>query len=120
MNSRQQAMSIAEAIEDAKGCDIVVLDVSEISGFADYFVIASGTSSRHVRSLADRTLETLDGLTPGHARVEGLETCRWVLVDAFDVVVHLFLDEARDFYGLERLWHEAERVERPERLARAL
>ncbi len=120
MNTRQQAMSIAEAIEDAKGRDIVVLDVSEVSGFADYFVIASGTSNRHVRALAERTLETVDRMIAGHPRVEGLQTCRWVLVDAFDVVVHLFLDEARDFYGLERLWDEGQPVERPERLARAL
>jgi ribosome-associated protein len=101
---------VARALEDARGEGILVLDVAEISGFADYFVIATGSSTRHVRTLAERALEVLERPSGKRSGVEGLETCRWVLVDGFDVVVHVFLEEARDFYGLERLWDEAESV----------
>ncbi|MCE2390721.1 MAG: ribosome silencing factor [Proteobacteria bacterium] len=106
-------MAIVGALEDAKGHDLCVLDVSEISSFADYLVIATGTSDRHVRTLAERARETASRAASEHPRVEGLETCRWVLVDAFDVVVHVFVPEARDFYALERLWDEADPVDSP-------
>jgi ribosome-associated protein len=110
LNSKDQALAVARALDDARARDIAILDVAEISGFADYFVIATGTSVRHVRTLAERALEALDRSGCKRTAVEGLETCRWVLVDGFDVVVHLFVDEAREFYGLERLWDEAESV----------
>jgi ribosome-associated protein len=110
LNSKQQALAVARALEDARAEDIAILDVAEISGFADYFVIATGTSVCHVRTLAERALEALGHSTRKRSGVEGLEACRWVLVDGFDVVVHLFLDEAREFYGLERLWDEAESI----------
>lgn len=110
MNSKDQAQAVARALEDARARDVVIMDVSSISGFADYFVIATGTSTRHVRTLADRTLEALARAGCKRSALEGIDSCRWVLVDGFDVVVHLFLDETRDFYGLERLWDEAESV----------
>ncbi len=119
MNSREQALAVAGAIDDAGGAEVVVLDVSEISGFTDYFVLATGTSDRHVRALADRALETLGRVSDRSPRVEGRGTSRWVLVDGFDVIVHLFTGEARDFYGLERLWGEAEAVDRGEPRAQA-
>jgi ribosome-associated protein len=110
LNSKDQAQSVARALEDARARDVLILDVSQISGFADYFVIATGTSTRHVRTLADRTLEALARAGCKRSALEGIDTCRWVLVDGFDVVVHLFLDETREFYGLERLWDEAQSV----------
>jgi ribosome-associated protein len=106
-------MAIADALDQAKAQDIRVLDVSEVSGFTDYFVIATGSSTRHVRTLADKAREAADRTGAGRTRVEGLEACRWVLIDALDVVVHVFVEEAREFYGLERLWDEAESVELP-------
>ena len=111
MRSRQRAVDVAGALEAAKGLDLRVLDVSQVSGFADYFVIATGRSARHVRTLADKALEAASRGISEHPRVEGMETCRWVLVDAFDVIVHVFEPEAREFYGLERLWDEADSVE---------
>jgi ribosome-associated protein len=119
LNSREQALAVAAALDDAKGVDIQVLDVSEISGFADCFVIATGTSDRHVRTLTERALEALQHTGADRPRVEGRETSRWVLVDAFDVIVHLFQADARDFYGLERLWGEAREIERERRAAGA-
>jgi ribosome-associated protein len=106
-------MAIADALDQGKGRDIRVLDVSEVSGFTDYFVIASGSSTRHVRALADKAREAAERVVTGPVRVEGLEACRWVLIDALDVVVHVFVEEAREFYGLERLWGEAAPVAVP-------
>ena len=89
---------------------MVVLDVHELTLIADYFVIASGANQRHVKSLADRLI---DG--PGFSRrpnhVEGYALGRWILLDYGDVVVHVFLDEERSFYGLERLWGDAPELE---------
>lgn len=95
------------AIEDRKGAQIAVLDLRGVNDATDFFVIASGTSDAHVRGLSDAVVDRLEkqGLRPHH--VEGGTTGRWVLLDYVDFVVHLFHPEARDFYQLERLWHDA-------------
>ena len=95
------------AIEDRKGAQIAVLDLRGVNDATDFFVIASGTSDAHVRGLSDAVVDRLEkqGLRPHH--VEGAATGRWVLLDYVDFVVHLFHPEARDFYQLERLWHDA-------------
>lgn len=93
---------------DRKATNIVVLDLSQISSATDYFVIASGTSDTHVRAVAEHLVQEMkkEGTAPHH--VEGLERGRWVLVDYFDFVVHIFHPVLRDFYQLERLWSDAE------------
>jgi ribosome-associated protein len=95
------------AIEDRKGARIAVLDLRGVNDATDFFVIASGTSDAHVRGLSDAVVDRLEeqGLRPHH--VEGATAGRWVLLDYVDFVVHLFHPEARDFYQLERLWHDA-------------
>ncbi|MBS1241700.1 MAG: iojap-like protein [Gemmatimonadetes bacterium] len=95
------------AIEDRKGAQIDVLDLRGVNDATDFFVIASGTSDAHVRGISDAVLDRLgqQGLRPHH--VEGATTGRWVLLDYVDFVVHLFHPEARAFYQLERLWHDA-------------
>ncbi len=92
------------ALDELKGRDIVTLPVATLTDIADYMVIASGTSNRHVKSLVDHVIESVkeSGLTI--RGVEGRETHDWVLVDAGDVLVHVMRDEARSFYDLERLW----------------
>lgn len=93
-------------MEDAKGLHVNVLDVREITLIADYFVIASGTSQRHVKALADRLIRDLERIrTPIH--VEGYNNGTWILLDYGDVVVHVFREAERAFYGLERLWGDA-------------
>ena len=84
------------------------MDVHKLTPIADYFIIATGEVDVHVQAIADNILSTLkdEKIKPLH--VEGLENQRWVLIDFVDVVVHIFLPEARDFYGIERLWAEAE------------
>ncbi|WP_372862707.1 ribosome silencing factor [Spongiibacter sp.] len=95
---------VIDALEDLKGRDITTLDVRGISGVTDYMVICSGTSNRHVKSLADNVWVDAKkaGFTP--LGMEGQQTADWVLVDFGDVVVHIMLPEARLFYDLERLW----------------
>lgn len=95
---------IVDALEDVKGKDIVTMDVSELTDVMDTLVIASGTSNRHVKSLADNVVEEAkkQGLRP--IGVEGLGTSDWVLVDFGDTVVHVMLPATRDFYDLEKLW----------------
>ena len=101
------------AAEDKKAVDLTVLDLRKAAGFTDYFLICSGTNPRQIRAIADAVVEALkaDGIAPAH--VEGYDRSEWVLLDYFDFVVHVFAPETRMFYGLERLWGSAERVEVP-------
>jgi ribosome-associated protein len=99
------------AAEDKKAVDVVVLDLRKAAGFTDFFVIASGTNTRQVRAIADGVMEKLadEGVKPAH--VEGYDRSEWILLDYFDFIVHVFAPETRVFYGLERLWGNAERIE---------
>jgi ribosome-associated protein len=89
----------------------VVLDLRKAAGFTDFFVIASGANARQVRAIADAVLESLAaaGVKPAH--VEGYDRSEWILLDYFDFIVHVFAPETRAFYGLERLWGSADRLE---------
>jgi ribosome-associated protein len=99
------------AAEDKKANDLVVLDLRKAHGFTDYFLICSGTNSRQIRAIADGVKEALaaDGVKPAH--IEGYDRSEWILLDYFDFIVHVFATETRVFYGLERLWGSAERIE---------
>jgi ribosome-associated protein len=99
------------AAEDKKALDLTVLDLRRAAGFTDYFVICSGANARQVRAIADAVIESLgrEGAKPAH--VEGYDRSEWILLDYFDFIVHVFAPETRMFYGLERLWGSAERVE---------
>ena len=99
------------AAEDKKAIDLVVLDLRKAAGFTDYFVICSGTNPRQVRAIADAIVETLDAEDAHPAHVEGYDRSEWILLDYFDFVVHIFSRECRAFYGLERLWGNADRHE---------
>ena len=108
-----QIATAVSAAEGKKAIDLVVLDLRKAAGFTDYFVICSGANARQVRAIADAVVERLgeDGAKPAH--VEGYDRSEWVLLDYFDFIVHVFGTETRVFYGLERLWGSAERVEVP-------
>ena len=93
---------------DKKAIDLVRLDVGELLGYTDHFVIATGNSDRQVKAIHDGILEGMKkdhGLVP--RRVEGLPEARWILMDYLDVVVHIFTPDAREYYRLEQLWGEA-------------
>jgi ribosome-associated protein len=100
------ARSIINALEDKKGEDILLLDIQEISSFADYFVICNGTSDRMLDALADTAAEAAKKNHKINGRIEGGSKSGWVVVDLGDVVVHLFSKEQRDYYRLEELWSQ--------------
>ena len=101
---------IINSLDDVKAVDIVTIDLAKKSSIGDYMLVASGTSSRHVGAIADRVTRDLRAAGFGRARVEGLPNCDWVLIDAGDIIVHIFRPEVRDFYRIEKLWSH----ERPE------
>lgn len=103
-----QAQRAAALALDTKANDVVLLGLKDVTDLTDFFVIASGTSDTHVRSIAEHILQELkrEGVTVAH--VEGLTQGRWVLLDYVDFVVHVFHPTLRDFYQLERLWSDAE------------
>ena len=110
-DSKDKALLIAELASDKKADDIVILDMQKVSSFCDYFVILSAGSAKKTQAIADH-LETSLGrkkIKPHHA--EGKKDSLWILLDYGDVVVHIFYEETRRFYDLERLWGDAERVE---------
>jgi ribosome-associated protein len=102
------ARAAAEYAYDRKATDIVVLDLREIIGYTDYFVICTGRTARQTKAIHDAIhlgMKSAHGLLP--RRVEGLAQARWILMDYLDVVVHVFTPETRDYYRLEQLWGEA-------------
>ncbi|MCA0422366.1 MAG: ribosome silencing factor [Proteobacteria bacterium] len=96
--------TILAALDDAKAEDISALDLEGRSSLADHMVVATGRSDRHVGAVADRVARALKDNGFPTPRIEGLGTCEWVLIDAGDIIVHVFKPEARSFYNLERLW----------------
>jgi ribosome-associated protein len=96
-----------EHLQSRKAEDLIVIDLREIADFVDYFIIGTGTSDVHVRALADSVIEGLKAEGQRPWQVEGYDTRKWILIDFVDIVVHIFQPEARDFYGLERLWGDA-------------
>ncbi len=99
------------AADAKKAADVVILDVGDVLGIADLFVIASGANDRQVRTIVDHVEEALRILGRRPLRREGRADSRWVLLDYGDVVVHVFRDDVRRFYDLERLWADAGRVD---------
>lgn len=95
---------ILASLEDDKAEEIVAIDIKGKSSFADMLVVASGRSQRHVSALANHLVDKLKEAGAGNVRVEGMSNADWVLVDAGDVVVHLFRPEVRSFYNIERIW----------------
>lgn len=96
--------TVLASLEDSKAENIVSIDISRKSSLGDFMVVASGRSHRHVAAVADQLIKALKDAGHGSARVEGLGAADWVLIDAGDVIVHVFRPEVRDFYSLEKMW----------------
>jgi ribosome-associated protein len=110
LSPERLATTIAAYAADKKASDIVVLDLREVAGYTDFFVIVSGTSDRQAKAIHDGIhlgLKKEESVLP--RRVEGLGEARWILMDYLDVVVHVFTPETRDFYRLESLWGDVPR-----------
>jgi ribosome-associated protein len=104
MESKKLLKLVQTSLEEMKARDLCTLDVRKLTSVADYLVIVSGTSDRHVRSLANRLVETAKAAGQMPIGVEGQESAEWVLVDLADVVVHVMQPRVREFYKLEDLW----------------
>jgi ribosome-associated protein len=104
------AIRAARLMSEFKGMDIQVLALAGLTDMTDFFVIASGTSDTHVRSMADHVVRSLRDAGERVTHAEGVEQGRWALLDYTDVVIHVFHPTLRNFYQLERLWSDAERV----------
>ena len=107
MTPKEMALTAAKALDEKKGGDIAAIEITEQTTLADYFVICTATSTTQVKALADECEKVMKerGEAPHH--IEGHRGGTWVLLDFSSVVVHLFMDEARQFYDLERLWKDA-------------
>ena len=97
---------IINTLDTNKAEDIVTIDLKDKSSMADYMIIASGTSSRHIQSLSEQVLEKLKANGIKNSKIEGKESNDWKLVDGIDLIVHIFNPEKRKFYELEKIWSE--------------
>jgi len=104
MNSEQLSELVVDALEELKGNDIVRLDVRNLTSVTDYMVVASGTSNRHVKALADAVADKSKQAGHRPSGIEGAEGSEWVLLDLGDTLVHVMLPRVREFYNLEKLW----------------
>ena len=111
MTSLETAKLAVKAICNKKGLNVKLIGIRDISSIADYFVIAAGTSNTHVKALADEVEFRLDNEGIGVSHIEGYRSDSWILMDYIDVVVHVFSDEAREYYDLERLWKDGEVID---------
>lgn len=113
ITSKELALAVCKALADKRGKDIVTLYVREKTSLCDYFVLASGSNSSQIRAMGERVEELISreyGIDP--TRTEGVRDGRWAVVDYGDVIVHIFNDDTRLFYHLERLWGDGENLEK--------
>jgi ribosome-associated protein len=112
--SKRLSGDVAKAVRaalDKKALDVVVLDLRNTSAFTDFFVLCSGLNQRQVKAIADAVEEALRAAKVRPAHIEGYDRAEWVLMDFFNFIVHVFTPQTREFYSLERLWGDAERIE---------
>ena len=98
--------TIIQTLDINKALDIVSIDLKDKSSMADYMIIASGTSSRHIQSLSEQVLEKLKNNGVKNSKIEGKDSSEWKLVDGIDLIIHIFHPEKRKFYELEKIWSE--------------
>lgn len=110
MNSKEMARLAVMALEEKKAENIEIIDISEVSVIADYFIIANGTNRNQNQALADSVEETLCRAGANLKQTEGYQTANWILMDFLDVIVHIFDRDNRLFYDLERIWRDGKKV----------
>ena len=110
-SAKEVALTVTKALDEKKGMDIKLLKIDKVSSLADYFLICTGTSNTHVKTLCDYAEYSMDQLGEPMLGREGHRGNSWELLDYGSVVIHVFTDEARKFYDLERLWADAEQVD---------
>lgn len=105
-NSEKMAQLAVKALQDRKSKDVRIIDIRKVSVIADYFIIASGTNTRQIQALADNVEEALGRAGYEPRSIEGYNTASWILMDYNDIIVHIFSEESRIFYDLERIWRD--------------
>lgn len=106
MNTKETALLAVEALEDKKAEDIRIIDISEISTIADYFIIADGSNKSQIQAMADNVSEHLGRAGVTVRQIEGYQNANWILMDFQDIIIHIFDRENRLFYDLERIWRD--------------
>lgn len=109
--SKEMVKTIVEALKNKKGEDIRVIDISEVTVIADYFVIASGNNVNQVQALVDNVEEQMYKAGLDNLKIEGYNSASWILLDYNDVIVHVFSKEDRLFYDLERIWRDGKEID---------
>jgi ribosome-associated protein len=113
-DSKQKAISAAQAALEKKASDVVILEVAELTSVADYFVIASGESERQVKAISQNIEKLLSSQFNRSPQIEGAGTSTWILLDYGDIIVHVFKTDIREYYGLEKMWSDAPQIPIPE------
>lgn len=111
MTSKELAKLACDALDDKKALEIKVINIENVSTLADYFIIASGTNHNQVQAMADNVDETLGRAGYEPKQIEGYQNANWILMDYRDIVIHIFDEENRLFYDLERIWRDGTVVE---------
>ena len=116
MTGKETIKIILDALEDKKAENIQIIDISEVSSVADYFIITNGTNKNQVQAIADHVSEKLGREGIYAKQTEGYATANWILLDYTDFVIHIFDKESRGFYDLERIWRDGRIINSPEEL----
>ena len=114
MNSKEIARMACEALEDKKALEVKIINIEKVSTLADYFIIASGSNRNQVQAMADNVEEILGRAQIEPKQIEGNQNANWILMDYRDVVIHIFDEENRLFYDLERIWRDGSLIEKEE------
>lgn len=109
-DSRKMATIAVEALQDKKAIDLKVIDIKDVSVMADYFIIVSGSNKNQVQALADNAEEMLGKAGYNPRQVEGYRSANWILMDYQDIIIHIFSEEDRLFYDLERIWRDGKTI----------
>lgn len=112
MNSKEMVKLAYQALSDKKGEDIKIIDIQSVSVLADYFIIADGSNPNQVQAMADNVEEILEKAGCECKQIEGYQNANWILMDYGDIVLHLFDEENRLFYDLERIWRDGTVIEK--------
>ena len=110
MTAIEKVHAVVSMLNNKKAKDITAIEIKDLTALGDYFIIASGTSSTQVKALSDAVEEGMTALGFEPLRVEGYQSGMWVVLDYIEVIVHLFYEQTREFYSLERLWADAPKV----------
>ena len=112
--SKKMARIAVQALEDKKAEDLTILNISGVSVIADYFIIASGSNRNQVQAMADNAEEALGRAGYEPKQIEGYQSANWILMDYKDIILHIFSEEDRSFYDLERIWRDGKQISKEE------